>query len=85
MTLERYFVGPHAPWVPAVSWVDWTRLGVTYLLFAVAVAVIVWTVVAILREDNRRTAEREYRLQRFLNILADIRALLAVWAVRPRA
>jgi heme exporter protein D len=84
MTWEQYLLGPQAPWVPAVSWVDWTRLGVTYLLFVVAVAIIVWTVVTIFREDRRRTADREDRMQRFLDMLAEIRALLAVWSVRPR-
>ena len=84
MTWEQLLFGPQAPWVQAVSWIDWTRLSVTYLLVAVGFAIIVWTVITILLEDRRRAAERENRMQRFLNILADIRALLAVWAVRPR-
>ena len=46
---------------------------------------VIWMFVIAHRDERERTAQREAQVQRFVDMLARIRAYLSVWSVRPRA
>ena len=59
-----------------------SNLWVGFLMVVVSIGLLASPIILRLREDRDRQVQRETQVQKFLDMLARIRSLLAVWHTR---